>query len=741
MTLRLTRPILALVLPLVAAAGPACSGGGPSGPIGAAPPTGPTVGVSTTDVSFPADAGQRSLVLLNLGASPVEWRVVAIDVPWVSLDPASGTLLPGETTVTIRVDRSGLVPGTHRGEVRLLLGPREFAVAVEVLHEGTPIPVLEPEVVELGPDDASAALRLANDGDGPLGWSLRGPTWLDLEATAGTLAAGGETEIDVVPRREGLPEGVHAGTIELASNGGGATVEVRVAVLGPPVLAVSPATTLDFGVQATRLSLTLIDDGSRPLEWTGSANAPWISLSPSSGVVEPHASRTVTVEVQRAGLAVGGHEGAIRLSSNGGDATVRVLLTVPEIEPPRLDVSPSTLDFGETGTSLALTVANGGEETLAWTAAADDGWISLSPATGDAPPGSSRTVTVGADRAGLAVGDYASAIRLSSNGGDATVAIALTVPASPSSVALEGVVVDQFSGSGLPGLSVTYAGETVTTDGQGRFAVSGEPSGSLLALTLSGSAIHRRETFARDGDDLWLAIPRSFDMNGFDDMARDYEPWTIRWVASPQIYFDVTPPAGYPPGSELDDWIVEVRGMLQAFVEEWSHGEVPAGGVTEGTSPPVAGSSSGWIVIGFSEDDGLYGSANTVGLATTYWNADQSIHSARIWLRFSKVSGAGNAGARQAVVGHEIGHAMGVGHMDGATASLMTPSISRIDLSRFDVSVAHVLYTRSPGNSSPDTDAIAYFRGALVPSGGPAGFRRWVCDPPEPTPIEGASGR
>ena len=616
----------------------ACSGGAPSGPPGTTDPR-PTVdvAVSVQVMAFSGQTDEKTLELINRGDEPVEWRVASISVGWIAVEPASGSLAPGRTVVTVRVLRDDLSPGRHEAEIRFRLGPETIPVSVDVHHDGTPVAVLEPATIELGPDDGEGSLRLANEGNAPLEWSLSGPTWVELSAGSGTLPPSEERTIEVSPKREALDAGTHEGELALDSNGGSATVALTVEVAAPPLLALSPGE-LDFDSSRNSLALYIANDGDRELRWSAEASAGWLSLSLAEGSVAGQDDQRISVSASRSGLAEGTHEATIRIESNGGTEEVRAVVVVP----------PPAGGSGGTG-------GGSGE------------------------------------------------------------------------VILQGTVLDQFSRSGVSGVTVTFEGESAVTASDGSFEIRGVSDGSLQDLDFRGSEIYRRRTFARSGSGEWLVIPDAFHMSGFDDMAREYEPVTIRWVDRPRVYLDTTPPDGYENDPEFEQWVDEVRAVLTDFVSSWTNGEVPADGLSEGTSPPAEG-TSGWIIVGFSEDDSDYNGSNTVGLARIYWNADNSVDSARIWLRFSLVSGDDYAWARRGVTGHEIGHAMGVGHMDGSTASIMTPSISTSSLTSFDHDVGNVLYTRSPGNASPDSDRESSFRGAMV-TAGHGGMHEWICYP------------
>ncbi len=285
-----------------------------------------------------------------------------------------------------------------------------------------------------------------------------------------------------------------------------------------------------------------------------------------------------------------------------------------------------------------------------------------------------------------------------------------------------------------PGRSRSKA--TAVTDDDGGFTVHAAPSSSLRTLDVSGGAIHARRTFARSGDGVWDVIPAGFDLIAFNDIAREYEPRTIRWVQNPDLYIDTTPHNFTGGGSVPPEWIEEIEDAIAPVMAEWSDGTIQPGQVTVGSSPPAEG-TPGTIVIQFDEDPERYPSAEAVGLARTFWSSGGAIISGRMWLRFSTIAGEGE---RRALFAHELGHTMGMGHMNRPVPSLMAPVVTAPGLTVFDHQAGEFVYRRSPGNSSPDTDDAATFVGLLVPAGRAAGSYHWVCGDsalgsPETTPV------
>lgn len=321
----------------------------------------------------------------------------------------------------------------------------------------------------------------------------------------------------------------------------------------------------------------------------------------------------------------------------------------------------------------------------------------------------------------LAVGGLAGGACSGSSGGPT--APSPTVPGT----ILTGHVVDQFTGQPVSGLAVRFDGRLARTDDAGRFSVAGGPG--VRQVVLEGSAIFDRWTWARGGaSEIQLKVlPFDFEISAFEDVAREYAPGTVRWVESPSVYVDARADRAGADPDDVRRWADEAAEWVPALLAEWSAGAVGAASVTVGTEPPPSG-SNGTLVVRFDADPSLYPTPTAVGAARMRWNGGNAILSADIWLRPGRLEGPTAAIARRMLVAHEVGHAVGLAHMDGAESSVMTPVIRTPGLTDLDRRLGRVLYARPPGNTTADRDPSSGLAGALASAADPAGATLVVCD-------------
>ncbi|MCI0514822.1 T9SS type A sorting domain-containing protein, partial [candidate division KSB1 bacterium] len=204
-----------------------------------------------------------------------------------------------------------------------------------------------------------------------------------------------------------------------------------------PNLAVTPMT-LAFGTSLTSLSFTVTNNGGGALSWTAAENpeAAWLtSISPTNGTLAGGSSATVTVQLDRTGLTEGTYTTPIAITSNAGNQTVTVNMSVAQN--PALSVISKTLDFGTTTTSLSLALTNSGAGTLTWSAVENPEvtWLTaLNPANGSLSAQQTVNLVVTVDRTGLTDGSYSGKININSNGGNQEITVNLQVVSTVNAV-------------------------------------------------------------------------------------------------------------------------------------------------------------------------------------------------------------------------------------------------------------------------------------------------------------------
>jgi RNA polymerase sigma factor (sigma-70 family) len=134
-------------------------------------------------------------------------------------------------------------------------------------------------------------------------------------------------------------------------------------------------------------------------------------------------------------------------TSTSSPATTATTATTVPAAPGSLAVSPAAVDLGATRTTTALTLRNGGDRALSWTARATVPWLRVSPAGGGLDGGGQARVTVTADRAALPEGTAGGAVELAWDGPARRVAVSMDVEhppeitglsASPSQIGVRG---------------------------------------------------------------------------------------------------------------------------------------------------------------------------------------------------------------------------------------------------------------------------------------------------------------
>lgn len=417
----------------------------------------PTIGLSVTGMSFAGQQGAASpsgqaLSITNVGGGTLTWSA-STNQSWLTLSSTGGT---APSTLTVFANTAGLAAGSYSGIVTVSAGgatntPRTVAVTLTVTTAAPTIGLSSTSLSFAGQQGGSSpagqSLSISNTGGGTLNWNASSnQNWLTLSTASGAAPS----TVTVLTNTTGLTAGSYSGAITVSANGATNTPQTIAVTLTVTTAAPSiglSATNLGFmgqqnGANPSGQTLSITNVGGGTLSWSASSDQSWLTLSATSGT----APSSVTVSVNTAGLTAGTYSGAISVSASGATntpRTVAVSLTLTTAAP-TIGLSATNLSFtgqqgGSNPSGQTLSISNTSSGTLGWTASTNQSWLTVSSTNGTAP----STITVSANTAGLAAGNYNGTITVSATGATNTpqsVSVGLTVtqaqtrPNSPSSL-------------------------------------------------------------------------------------------------------------------------------------------------------------------------------------------------------------------------------------------------------------------------------------------------------------------
>jgi uncharacterized protein (TIGR03437 family) len=265
----------------------------------------------------------------------------------------------------------------------------------------------------------------------------------------------------------------------------------------------------------------------------------------------------------------------IQVNAATGSDAVAVML-IPQS---KLAASPASLQFawtvgGDAPAAQSVQIANAGTGTLAWTAAASDTWMTVSPASGTAP----STLSVSISPAGLSAGTYTGSVQIASAGASntpASVGVTLTVTEAPASLAVApSALTFQYTyGGTLPpaqNLAITNAG------------------GGTLAWTASTSAYWLGASAASGSAPASLAVsvnPANLAAGSYTENATIAAAGAIGSPAQVSVTLVVTGTqpapivtavanaASYQPGLASGTWISIFGTNLSASTYTWQNSD------------------------------------------------------------------------------------------------------------------------------------------------------------------------
>ncbi|MDR2810780.1 MAG: carboxypeptidase regulatory-like domain-containing protein [Tannerellaceae bacterium] len=349
----------------------------------------------------------------------------------------------------------------------------------------TPVkPVLSVSSVllDFGMENNILPIEISNIGKGELDWSIvEDLAWLSVNPTSGKTTTK-PASIAVTIDRTLFTETSKSGTFVINSNGGSATVNIS-AGRENPILAVS-RTHLDFGIETNNLTFEVSNTGKGELNWSIVEDLAWLSVNPASGKTTTTAS-VVTITVDRTQLMETSKTATFLVNSNVGSATINVSISKPTSV---LNVTPASLDFGETETEKSINVSNAGVGTLSYETTASQSWITIENGTNSVTT-DTKIIKVTVSRAGLSPSSYTGNVVINSNSNSVTVPVSMTViqPSAP------GLLNGQASGitysSAQVSGTLTSLGSSAVTQHGHCWSTSPNPTVTDNKTTLGGTSV------------------------------------------------------------------------------------------------------------------------------------------------------------------------------------------------------------------------------------------------------------
>lgn len=416
--------------------------------------------------------------------APLHWTATTTD-GWLSLGTTSGST---PTYPSIKVDPTGLMPGTYNGSILFnsSTGTQTLPVTFVLGQPTTPIMTTSPTVfaafsgVVGQTNPAAQTVTITNTAGGTLVWNAAvatgvGGNWLRVSPATGSLAAHQSASIAITAiLAPGLTPGTYNGTVSLTGTDGNGNIAsgspqmiaVTFVVQTPCAITASPLALSFSGIagQSTSLpsqavNITASGACANTLNWTATvATTPpggtWLSAT-SQGTVSVTSASATSVNVAVSTLTTGVYTGTLTITATdsqtgaviGSPQTVSITFNV---QPPcMLQVLPMTEKTfsARVGTNPAaqtftasVTGTCTGSVTIRPNVSFDTGtgWLTVTANPAGIPSGGTTTFTVNVNSTRLTAGSYTATISLAATnagvpivGSAQTVGISLQVTAAP----------------------------------------------------------------------------------------------------------------------------------------------------------------------------------------------------------------------------------------------------------------------------------------------------------------------
>ena len=259
---------------------------------------------------------EQTLVITNVGnAGSVNWEITGIDVSWLKASPTSGTIAEGKkASIKLMADHSKLA--TDEASTTFMVNAAGNSYAVRANINRPTVTGIKGTVKDAENGEAvSDCLVKITPGNGQKSTDQSGTFKFD------NLTAG---EYTIVIEKNGYQKKTETVTI--------ATGEMKDLdfIIKPLSRFAVSHEAIDFASDKDELLFTLMNNSNTETSFTISDIPEWLTISPTSGIMDAASERVVVAEVDRKNVVNGSYSHKIRISYSGqtqGDILLEVKLT------------------------------------------------------------------------------------------------------------------------------------------------------------------------------------------------------------------------------------------------------------------------------------------------------------------------------------------------------------------------------------------------------------------------------
>lgn len=403
-----------------------------------------SLSIQPESLDYGESINENSVKLVNTGSGLLKWSISEYPT-WLTIQPTKGEISSSQSAIIkLTAIRKDLKPNTYKDSVNISSngGDKELPVSIKIA-EPPPSLSLSTTILDFGDTNNNATFIISNKGGDWLNWNIDGdiPKWLNISDSKGELSSGNSITINLNVVRNELSSDKYTYYLSIASNGGNKSLMVTMNIPeSPPTLSLSKAS---IDLSETDDSFALSNIGGGVLKWSLNSDIPtWLKVSNINGEIASNGISNVSLIVDRKSMKYGNYKQELKITSNGGNGIISVIISIPD-PPPSIAVLNNSLDFGASIVEDSITISNAGGKILNWEIPSSlPNWLKVSPNKGEISSGEIFSIGVNVDRNGLARGIYKYSIPILSNDDNVKVTITMTVTESSPLIFLSSELLD-----------------------------------------------------------------------------------------------------------------------------------------------------------------------------------------------------------------------------------------------------------------------------------------------------------